>query len=357
VLKVTLPTIRYAAESALIVAVIILLSYLSGNRLFELIEDGTERVVPMQVTVTFPVNYIHPSAKLPLVKTQVPPSVMFTAATCDYAKQLSKKEQNYFDKKASASDTILRCTFKAKPKYYETIGSVNGKYMPELMYIYIHILPEINKKPLEQQNIENHIQEGPYYLPYTKIPVHKVPIWLNTLIHLLGSLGLMLCMGYKFSEEKQKIKLGMKNTWVVLLVSSVPMILLSVQLWARRHIGDLQLPAFNLVGPSVSTLQTLPYSFSEDILRTLLNSFSEEAFYRGWIIPMLALRFKPAWCVLISSLIFAYSHNYDVLPSTFVFINGVCWAIIWLKTRSVFLCFVPHVLHNLILILMDYLKQ
>jgi membrane protease YdiL (CAAX protease family) len=353
----TLPTIRYAAESVLIVAIVFLLSHLSGNRLFKLIEDSTGHLVPMQVTVTFPVNYIHPSAKLPLVKTQVPPKALFTAATCDYAKQLSKKEQDYFDKKASASDTILRCTFKAKPKYYEIIGSANGKYMPELMYISIHILPEINKKLPEQQNIESHIQEGPFYLLYTKIPMHIIPTWLNTLVHLLGSVALMLCIGYKFSEEKQKIKLGMKNTWVVLLVSSVPMILLSIQLWVRRHIGDLELPASNLVGSSVSTLQALPYSISEDILQTLLHSFSEEAFYRGWIIPMLALRFKPAWCVLISALIFAYSHNYDVLSSTFVFISGVCWAIIWLKTRSVFLCFVPHVLHNLIVLSMKYTAQ
>jgi membrane protease YdiL (CAAX protease family) len=353
----TPPTIRYAGESALIVVIVFLLSYLLDSKQFELIENITERVVPMQVTVTFPINDIHPSVKLPLVKTQVPPNVLFTAASCDYAKQLSQKEQNYFDKKTSPSDTMLRCTFKAKPKYYETIGSINGKYMPELVYIYIHILPEINKKPLEQQNIESHIQEGPHFLHCTKMQMYKFAIWLDVFVEFLVSVALMLCMGYKFSEEIQKIKLGMKTTWVVLLVSSVPMMLLSIELWLRRQIDDLQLPASHSVDPSVSTLQTLPYSLSEDILQTLLNSFSEEAFYRGWIIPMLALRFKPAWCVLISSLIFAYSHNYDVLPSTFVFISGMCWAIIWLKTRSVFLCFIPHVLHNLIVLSMKYAAQ
>jgi membrane protease YdiL (CAAX protease family) len=338
-------TVRYVAESVFIVAMVFLVS-LMGAKLFWLIKGIADHVAPMQVTVAFPVKFIHPSVKLPLVKTQLPPSGLFTAVTCDYAKQLSQKEREYFDKKTEAADIILRCTFLAKPNYYEIDRSDGSKYLPEPVYTFLHVLPEITQKPLQQQSFDTYILDTLYYLPYTKIPMLTAINWATTLVKLFCSLALMVYMGYRFNEEKQKIKLGLKNIWVLLLVSSAPLMLMSIELWAHRNLGSFELPSFNLVAPVTS-----------HVLETLLNSFAEEALYRGWMIPVLMLRFKPGWCVLISSSIFTYVHNYSALASIFVFISGMCWAIIWLKTRSVVLCFIPHALHNMIVILIEQLKD
>jgi membrane protease YdiL (CAAX protease family) len=338
-------TVRYVAESVFIVAIVFFVS-LMGAKLFWLTKGIADHVAPMQVTVAFPVKFIHPSVKLPLVKTQLPPSGLFTAVTCDYAKPLSQKEREYFDKKTGAGDIILRCTFLAKPNYYEIDRSDGSKYLPEPVYTFLHILPEITQKPLEQQSFDTYFQDTLYHLPYTKIPMLNAINWATTLAKLFCSLALMVYMGYRFSEERQKIKLGLKNLWVLLLVSSAPLMLMSIQLWAQRNLGSFELPSFNLVGP-----------VTNDVLEALLGSFAEEALYRGWMIPVLMLRFKPGWCLLISSLIFAYSHDYDLLPRIFVFLSGVCKAVIWLKTRSIVLCFIPHALHNMIVILIEQLKD
>src|SRR6056297_3018599 len=86
----------------------------------------------------------------------------------------------------------------------------------------------------------------------------------------------------------------------------------------------------------ISTLQL----FSIVILAPVV----EEFFYRGFLINRLSLKFNLRWAVLISTVLFTLGHG-DIIGS---FIKGYAFSILYIKTKSLKLPIIFHVLNNLI---------
>ena len=86
----------------------------------------------------------------------------------------------------------------------------------------------------------------------------------------------------------------------------------------------------------ISTLQF----FSIVILAPVV----EEFFYRGFLINRLSLKFNLRWAVLISTVLFTLGHG-DIIGS---FIKGYAFSILYVKTKSLKLPIIFHVLNNLI---------
>ncbi|MGM0641553.1 MAG: CPBP family intramembrane glutamic endopeptidase [Thermotogota bacterium] len=86
----------------------------------------------------------------------------------------------------------------------------------------------------------------------------------------------------------------------------------------------------------ISTLQFLSI--------VILAPIVEEFFYRGFLINRLSLKFNLRWAVLISTVLFTLGHG-DIIGS---FIKGYAFSILYIKTKSLKLPIIFHVLNNLI---------
>jgi membrane protease YdiL (CAAX protease family) len=78
------------------------------------------------------------------------------------------------------------------------------------------------------------------------------------------------------------------------------------------------------------------------LLVALLAPVVEETFFRGLLLPAWSRRFGPMRAMIWSSLFFAVLHP-DIVGS---FIGGVVLALVFLKTRTLWLPIVMHVTHN-----------
>jgi hypothetical protein len=85
----------------------------------------------------------------------------------------------------------------------------------------------------------------------------------------------------------------------------------------------------------ISTLQFLTI--------VVLAPIMEEFLYRGFLINRLSLKFGLGWGVFISTLLFTIGHG-DIISS---FIKGYAFSIIYVKTKSLKIPIIFHVLNNL----------
>ena len=86
---------------------------------------------------------------------------------------------------------------------------------------------------------------------------------------------------------------------------------------------------------------------SGGLLATIIISpISEELIFRGVFLNRLRLIIPTTFAILVSSLLFASMHGFGSIFSAFVF--GVCVAILYLKTESIFVPIFAHFLNNLL---------
>ena len=86
---------------------------------------------------------------------------------------------------------------------------------------------------------------------------------------------------------------------------------------------------------------------SGSLLATIIISpISEELIFRGVFLNRLRLIIPTTFAILVSSLLFASMHGFGSIFSAFVF--GVCVAILYLKTESIFVPIFAHFLNNLL---------
>ncbi|MFV5701599.1 lysostaphin resistance A-like protein [Flavobacterium sp. XS2P12] len=83
------------------------------------------------------------------------------------------------------------------------------------------------------------------------------------------------------------------------------------------------------------------------ILKVLLVSpLLEELIFRGSLLPLLIKTESPKKAILLSSLGFSLAHYLSGSSLFAAFVLGVFLAYVYLKTESVFLCFIAHALNN-----------
>lgn len=80
----------------------------------------------------------------------------------------------------------------------------------------------------------------------------------------------------------------------------------------------------------------------------------EELYFRGIILKELAKHYSKTSSILFSSLLFTalhmpqwiFHHNLDLISILVIFVYGVGFALLWMKTKSIFTALLPHCFNN-----------
>lgn len=84
------------------------------------------------------------------------------------------------------------------------------------------------------------------------------------------------------------------------------------------------------------------------ILGGLAGPLAEEIIFRGYLLSTLQNRFGKAWAVLGAALLFALNHAYSINGTLVVLIYGLALALLRVRTGSLAVCVLVHVLNNVI---------
>lgn len=142
------------------------------------------------------------------------------------------------------------------------------------------------------------------------------------------------------------------NASQVLLV--IPLIIISISLaWiiilglnlisegiAENYLNWLNSVQMLTLGPETTLLQYVLFFGLVSILAPVI----EEIIFRGIIIERLGAKYNYRWAVIISSTIFAFLHVSQVLDA---FIFGVVLSLVYLKTESLMIPILIHVVNNI----------
>ena len=144
-------------------------------------------------------------------------------------------------------------------------------------------------------------------------------------------------LGLRFPQGTRSFLL----VWLVLLASLVftNIYAFIITLTGWNHFAPPAMPP-SFIGEGLMKLLSL-------LVIALWGPFCEEVFFRGFILPALIPRAGVLGAVGISSLIFALGHGLVgiIIP---VFVTGVLFAWLYLKTRSLWPCVAAHSLQNLL---------
>jgi membrane protease YdiL (CAAX protease family) len=337
---------KYLVESFLLIVFVYLCSFVKSDGLFFAISKVSDHIADSALTLTFPVDSLDQTVTFPFKETTLPANTIFKSVICRRDFAPSEKERVYYQSNTGSFQKLVQCVFQGKSQYVKRQKNlaVTGD-LSEKTYTEKYLLPKLNGNTKTRYWLHQQYANYTNFFPYTSIPIRTVEIWADVLLNSFIAICFMSFIGYAFKEERQKILHNLKSKWLITLIITVPIMQLAIELRIRSTIIDMHLPSYHLIGFTANGLTQM-----------LLSSLAEEGFYRAWMIPILAYRFKTVWCVMISSLIFSYSHDYNLISSIFVFISGILYAVIWVKSKSVTLCFVPHALHNLLITFIAYLK-
>lgn len=91
------------------------------------------------------------------------------------------------------------------------------------------------------------------------------------------------------------------------------------------------------------------------LLGAIITPFAEEIFFRGLIYPAFRKKIGMFWAVIVSALIFGFSHlsMWLVLPMAFI---GAVAALLYEETGSLYAPIALHVFNNLLAVVSFYLK-
>lgn len=80
----------------------------------------------------------------------------------------------------------------------------------------------------------------------------------------------------------------------------------------------------------------------------------EELYFRAIVLKELTKCYRPTSSVIVSSLLFLalhlpqwlFHHNLDLVSLSLIFIYGIGFSLLWLKSKSIFATLLPHCLNN-----------
>lgn len=185
------------------------------------------------------------------------------------------------------------------------------------------------------------------------IPVAEVDVAVSILFYVFISLWIIWNFNrVPLDYSKFFGHLPLNFNWPYLIIITFGVIILSLGL------GELSRYFLFIIDPNI--LNELPYtgifySSSDTPLAPFLNYIEffaaviiapivEEIVFRGVILHRFTIKWGVKWAILVSSIIFAFLHT-DIIGA---FIFGVVMCILYIKTASILVPVVAHIINNLL---------
>lgn len=85
------------------------------------------------------------------------------------------------------------------------------------------------------------------------------------------------------------------------------------------------------------------------IVAVIVSPIAEEIIYRGYMLPALLTKFKPAMAITLSGLIFASVHiGIGLGLAIYIFMGALILAYLYFKFENIYSCILMHILNNLV---------
>ena len=152
-------------------------------------------------------------------------------------------------------------------------------------------------------------------------------------------------------KTNKKFKKSLYNNLISLnwfLISSLVTSLIFLSFGIRELI-DYFFPSSNDYTYDINSIQGLIF---EIIQTAIFFPFLEELGFRGWLLHKLAKRWTVKTSIIVSSILFAVIHTQDIMGS---FIFGIVMCLLFIKSRTLFVPIISHVVYNLSLVIYSYI--
>ena len=164
--------------------------------------------------------------------------------------------------------------------------------------------------------------------------------------------GLLLALAWLFGVRKHRLSwrdLGFRTVGPRAYLLLPSLVLMAVLLLMAVYGLLLNILQFDLLAPPDIPSPFRPADGGVNVaggaLIVVWGPLAEEAFFRGFLLQGLIPQLGPLGAVLASSLLFAVSHGV-VAVMVPAFISGVLFAWLFLRTRSLWPCFMAHAMQN-----------
>ncbi len=185
------------------------------------------------------------------------------------------------------------------------------------------------------------------------IPVAEVDVAAGILFYVFISLWIIWNFNrVPLDYSKFFGHLPLNFNWTYLIIITFGVIILSLGL------GELSRYFLFIIDPNI--LNELPYTgifyssndtplapflnYIEFFVAVIIAPIVEEILFRGVILHRFTIKWGVKWAILVSSIIFAFLHT-DIIGA---FIFGVVMCILYIKTASILVPVVAHIINNLL---------
>jgi membrane protease YdiL (CAAX protease family) len=213
-----------------------------------------------------------------------------------------------------------------------------------------------------------------------------LPVWLKNILYVVGvcviAAPFLLIKYFQFETLHNNSNIDISftlfdyiysiNSISIIFILITPVIILdrvqnakllySVGLnfdrFALRDIGITGLLAVISIGIISFFLSTSKLTFNSNLLLiSLVVAFSEELLFRGYIFQNIYRKNSSVSTVTISSLLFALTHfirsNFEIIYFLNIFIAGILFCVMYIKTKSLWCSISFHFVWNIVLNVVD----